>query len=99
MVSFRLDPKLAELMDGRCKDLGQTRAEFLRWLITTEVGSPGTESDSTDVQLAIADRIDGLEQLIESYEVWVIRQIGSQVLPVVDRIAVIEAALKKRGVL
>jgi hypothetical protein len=43
----------------------------------------------------LVDRIDGLESLLENYEGWVRRQIA----PVADRVAAIEAVLKKRGVL
>jgi hypothetical protein len=102
MIGFRLDPKLTAMMDARCADLNLSRAAWLRSLIVAEVGSPVGEGAGDD-QVAIApgqlqglvDRIDGLESLLENYEGWVRRQIA----PVADRVAVIEVALKKRGVL
>jgi hypothetical protein len=102
MIGFRLDPRLTEAMDARCEDLNISRAEWLRSLIVSEVGSLPGEATGDD-QAAIApgqlqglvDRIDGLESLLENYEGWVRRQIA----PVADRVAAIEAVLKKRGVL
>ncbi len=103
MVSFRLDPKLAAMMDARCQDLGQTRADWIRGLIVGEVGSPATESDSTDVQLAIAtlgERVGGLDQQLdamgEQFEGWVLRTLKTTETQLSNRIGAIEARLGQR---
>jgi hypothetical protein len=93
MIGFRLDPKLTELMDVRCLDLNISRAEWLRSLIVAEVGSPVGEVAGEGQLRAMTDRIDGLEQLIESYEGWVLRRVD----PVAERVATIEAMLRVRG--
>jgi hypothetical protein len=57
MVSFRLDPKIASIMDARCEALGQTRAEWLRGLIVGEVVShESADSDGGGKAVAGSDR-------------------------------------------
>jgi hypothetical protein len=103
MIGFRLDPKLTELMDARCQDLNITRAEFLRSLIVSEVGSPVGEG-AGDGQGAIADRLQmltdriaELNQSIEDLENWTMRRIAAGVDPVAERVAAIEGMLRVRG--
>jgi hypothetical protein len=99
MIGFRLDPKLTELMDARCLDLNISRAEWLRSLIVSEVGSPVGEGGGDD-QIAIAeqlrvmtDRVGELIQAVEDLETWVLRRID----PVAERVTVVEGMLRIRG--
>jgi hypothetical protein len=65
-------------------------------LVAPSFPTDGDQSAIAPGQLqSLVDRLDGLEQLLENYEGWVRRQIA----PVADRVAAIEAVLKKRGVL
>jgi hypothetical protein len=103
MIGFRLDPRLTEMMDARCQDLGQTRAEFLRWLITTEVGSPATDSNRTDVHAAIdglgqrvGDLDSRLDQMGSDFEIWVQSKLKTMEQRLGDRIGRVEARLGQR---
>jgi hypothetical protein len=101
MIGFRLDPALTELMDARCRDLNLSRAEWLRSLIVSEVGSPvgeATGDDQVADQLRVmTDRVSELNQAIEDLESWTMRRIAAGVDPVVERVATIEAMLRVRG--
>jgi hypothetical protein len=97
MIGFRLDPKLTELMDARCQDLNITRAEFLRSLIVSEVGSPVGEGagdgQGADQLRVMTDRVAELNQAVEDLEAWVLRRID----PVAERVTVVEGMLRIRG--
>jgi hypothetical protein len=54
MIGFRLDPKLTAMMDARCQELGQSRAEWLRGLIVAQVGSP-VSIDINELARNVAD--------------------------------------------
>jgi hypothetical protein len=54
MIGFRLDPKLTAMMDARCQELGQSRAEWIRSLIVAQVGSP-VSIDINELALSVAD--------------------------------------------
>jgi hypothetical protein len=79
MVSFRLDPKIASIMDARCEALGQTRAEWLRGLIVGEVGSlDSADSDGGGKTVAGSDRFatfgevdQRIDDLIGRLEPWI----------------------------
>ena len=105
MISFRLDPRLAQLMDARCQDLNISRAEFLRGLIIGEVGSPVVEGerDSTDVQAAIgglgqrvSDLDSRLDQMGSDFESWVQSKLKAMEQRLGDRLSRLESSLSQR---
>lgn len=99
MIGFRLDPQLTALMDARCRELDQTRAEFLRGLILAELGSPetvGGGSDGGKVAAEGADRfatIGEVDRRIDDFmgrlAPWTVRTEGS-LLQLGDRLTLLE---------